>query len=203
MKKFFCLFVVMAFFAIVPTSAQGIYFGVKGGVNNSKLAVDLEGVECKSGYGWFVGPTLKIDILPFLGVQAAAFYDQSSSKIEDVTIKRKSVLVPLDARLNLKLSPESGIFLTTGPQFGFNVGDDDYNIFGSNSSQAKENINSVFQLKKSMFSWNFGAGLMVSKQLELGFVYTLGLTKTAELEHLSKDDKPKSRGWMASATLFF
>ena len=203
MKKIFGLFIVMAMFATVPTSAQGIYFGVKGGLNNTKLAVDLDGVDSESGYGWFVGPTLKIDILPFLGVQASAFYNQSNSKVEDVKITRKSILVPLDARLNLMLSPAAGIYLSTGPQFGFNVGDDDYNIFGSNSSQAKENINNTFQLKKSMFSWNFGAGLMMSKQLELGIVYSLGISKTAEIEHLTKEDKPKTKGWMASATLFF
>ena len=93
-----------------------------------------------------MGPTLKIDILPFLGVQAAAFYNQSNCKIVDEKIKQKSILVPIDARLNLKFDSEkaTGIYLSTGPQFGFNVGDADYNIFGSNSSEAKDKIYAAF-----------------------------------------------------------
>ena len=202
MKKNLFLLIV-ALFAIVPASAQGIFFGVKGGVNNTRLGVDCEGLNTKSGYGWFVGPTLKIDILPFLGVQGSVFYSQNNCKIEDEKIKQKSILVPIDVRLNLKINEEAGLFLSTGPQVGFNVGDADYNIFGSNSSEAKENIKSTFQLSKSTFNWNFGAGVSLTKNIELGIIYSLGLGKTGELEHLTKEDKPKSRGWAASATLYF
>jgi hypothetical protein len=205
MKKQLISLFVMAFLAIVPASAQGIFFGVKGGMNNTRMGIDMEGISTKSGYGWFVGPTLKIDILPFFGVQAAALYNQSNCKILDEKIKQKSILVPIDARLNLKFNSEksTGIYLSTGPQFGFNVGDADYNIFGSNSSEAKENVKSTFQLKKSIFSWNFGIGVMASKHFELGALYSLGLTTTGELEQLTKDDKPKSRMWNISATWFF
>ena len=203
MKKGFCTLIVLALFAVLPSYAQGVYFGVKGGVNNSKFGIDLEGVSSKSGYGWFVGPTLKVDILPFLGLQAAAFYDQSSSKVNDVSIKQKNVIVPIDARLNLNLAPGSGIFLSTGPQFNFNVGDKNYNILGSNSGEARDNINSTFQLKESTFCWNFGAGIMLTKNVELGYVYSIGLGKTGELEHLKKEDKPTSKSWRASLTLFF
>jgi hypothetical protein len=54
-----------------------------------------------------------------------------------------------------------------------------------------------------MFSWNFGAGVMLSKHLELGIVYTVGITKTGDLKNVKKDDKANSKGWMASATYFF
>lgn len=202
MKKTLLL-TVMAFFAISMASAQGIYFGLKGGLNNTRIGVDMEGFETKSGYGWFAGPTLKIDILPFLGVQGAAFYDQSKAEIEGVSIKRKSIIVPLDVRLNLGIAGGAGIFLSTGPQFGFNVGDKDFNIFGKHSGEAKDNVNSTFQLRNSSFSWNFGAGVMLTKHLELGYVYSLGIGKTGELKDLTKEDKPSSRTWRASVTMFF
>lgn len=202
MKKIFVTMLVMAFFATVA-SAQGIYFGVKGGVNNTKLHTDMEGVTLESDYGWFVGPTLRIDILPFLGVQGSAFYSQNQSKLNGVKIKQKSVIIPIDARLNIPVNEETGIYLSTGPQFGFNTGDDDYNIFGSNSGEAKDNIKNTFQLKKSMFSWNFGAGISLTKHIELGFVYSVALAKTGEIKDLKKEDKAKSRGWLASATFYF
>ena len=203
MKKLFVSIIVMAFFAVIPASAQGIYFGVKGGVNNSKFNLDY--VSTKSGYGWFVGPTLRIDILPCLGIQGAVFYNQANSKVNDVDIKQKSILVPIDARLNLPVSPKVGLFISTGPQFGFNTGDKDFNIFSSGDqyAQVKDNYNETFQLKKSMFSWNFGAGVMLTKHFELGIVYTVAIAKTGELKNLKEGDKAKSKGWMASGTIYF
>ena len=61
-----------------------------------------------------------------------------------------------------------------------------------------------------MFNWNFGIGAMLSKHLEVGGVYSLGISKTGELEaEIDKakannnDLKPKSRSWKVGVTLFF
>ena len=197
MKKAISILFVMALMAVTNVQAQGIYFGFKGGLNNTKLNTDLENVNTKSGYGWFIGPTLKVNILPFLGVQAAALYSQTSSKINDERIKQKSVLVPLHLRLNLQIGAESGLFLATGPQFAFNVGDDEF------SWKDTSTYNTTFQLRKSNFSWNFGVGVTLIKNVELSFDYSLGLAKTGDLEHLSKDDKPKSKMWAAGLTWLF
>ena len=201
--KHIVLLVMMVCCGVTSASAQGVYFGVRGGLNNTKLGIDMEGIDSERGYGWFFGPTLKIDILPFLGIQGAAMYSQNNSKIEGTKIKQKSIVVPIDARLNLLLVPETGLFLSTGPQFSFNTGDNDYNILGSNSSDAKDNIKSTFQLQKSTFSWNFGIGAMLAKRLELSYVYSIGIGKTGDLKNLTKEDKPKSKTWMASATFYF
>ena len=40
MKKFFVLMVVMAVTAVMPASAQGVKFGVKGGLNNTEMKFD-------------------------------------------------------------------------------------------------------------------------------------------------------------------
>ena len=196
--------VVMAMFAVMPASAQGIAFGVKGGVNITKMSIDDEAVKSESGVGFFVGPTLKLDILPFFGVQGSIFYEQANSKVAGEKIKRQSVIVPIDARVNLKLNEEAGIYLTTGPQFGFNVGEDE---FTWNESSSYKN---TFQMKKSMFNWNFGIGAMLTKKIEVGAVYSLGISKTGELEdELNKakannnELKPKSSTVQISATLFF
>lgn len=196
--------VVMAMFAVMPVSAQGIAFGVKGGVNITKMSIDDDAIKSEAGVGFFVGPTLKIDFLPFLGIQGSVFYEQANSKVEGEKIKRQSIIVPIDARINLKLNEEAGIYLTTGPQFGFNVGEDE---FTWNETSSYKN---TFQMKKSMFNWNFGAGVMLSKKIEVGAVYSLGIAKTGELEseiNKAKDNnnelKPKSSAWQISATLFF
>ena len=71
MKKTIVSMVVMAMFTVMPASAQGIAFGVKGGVNGTKMSIDNDAVKSETGIGFFVGPTLKIDFLPFFGVQGA------------------------------------------------------------------------------------------------------------------------------------
>jgi len=203
MKKSIITMVVMAMFAVMPANAQGIAFGVKGGVNITKMSIDNDAVECESGVGFFAGPTLKIDFLPFLGVQGSIFYEQANSKVSGEKIKRQSIIVPIDARVNLKFNEESGIYLATGPQFGFNVGEDE---FTWNESSSYKN---TFQMKKSMFNWNFGIGAMLTKKFEVGVVYSLGIAKTGELEAEidrakanNNELKPKSSTVQISATLF-
>jgi hypothetical protein len=204
MKKLFVSLAVMAMFAVMPASAQGIAFGVKGGVNSTKMSIDDDAVKSESGIGFFVGPTLKIDFVPFLGVQGSVFYEQANSKVNGEKIKRQSIIVPVDLRLNLKFNEEAGLYLTTGPQVGFNVGEDE---FKWNETSSYHN---TFQMKKSMFNWNFGVGVMLSKHLEVGAVYSLGIAKTGELEseiNKAKENnntlKPKSKTLQFSATFFF
>ena len=204
MKKTIISVVVMAMFAVIPASAQGIAFGVKGGVNISKMSIDNDAVECESGVGFFVGPTLKIDFLPFLGVQGSLFYEQANSKVDGEKIKRQSIILPIDLRVNLKLNETAGLYLATGPQFGFNVGDSEF-VWNETST-----YKSTFDFNKSMFNWNFGIGAMLTKKIEVGVVYSLGISKTGELEaEINKakannnELKPKSSTVQISATLFF
>lgn len=204
MKKNIISMVVMAMFAVMPANAQGIAFGVKGGVNFTKMSIDDDAVKSESGVGFFIGPTLKIDFLPFLGIQGAVMYEQANSKVDGEKIKRQSIIIPIDARVSFKFKEGAGIYLATGPQFGFNVGDSE---FTWNDTSTYKN---TFQMKKSMFNWNFGAGAMLSKHLEVGVVYSLGISKTGELEaEIDKakannnELKPKSSTWQISATYFF
>ena len=184
MKKTIVSMVVMAMFAVMSANAQGIAFGVKGGVNGTKMGIDDDAVTSEAGIGFFVGPTLKIDFLPFLGVQGALMYEQTSSKVDNEKIKRQSIIVPIDLRLNLKFNEDAGMYLATGPQVAFNVGDKDF------SWNDKESYKDAFQMKKSMFSWNVGIGAMLSKKFEVGFVYSLGISKTGDLEAEVERQRP-------------
>ena len=187
MKKTIISMVVMAMFAVMPANAQGIAFGVKGGVNFTKMSIDDDAVKSESG-----------------GIQGAVMYEQANSKVDGEKIKRQSIIIPIDARVSFKFKEGAGIYLATGPQFGFNVGDSE---FTWNDTSTYKN---TFQMKKSMFNWNFAAGAMLSKHLEVGVVYSLGISKTGELEaEIDKakannnELKPKSSTWQISATYFF
>ena len=200
MKKTIISMVVMAMFAVLPASAQGIAFGVKGGANITKMSIDNDAIECKSGVGFFIGPTLKIDFLPFLGIQGSIFYEQANSKIEGEKIKRQSIIIPIDARVNLKFNEDAGIYLATGPQFGFNIGDKDKK-FGADE----------WTMNSSTLSGNIGLGLILMDHLQISANYNIALGKTGEYKEQSTGDQVKeifksegkSNAWQIALAYYF
>ena len=95
--------------------------------------------------------------------------------------------------------------MPAGPQFAFNVGDKEFGL----NAEGRENIEGTFQLKKSAFSVNLGAGLYLSKHLEIGFTYNIAVGSTADASWKAATDaafhnddtKPKS--WQISAAYLF
>lgn len=204
MKKFFVLMVVMAVTAVMPASAQGVKFGVKGGLNNTEMKFDESVFDAENRFGWFAGPVVKIDLpITGLGVDIAGLYDQRETKVNDEKIQQKSILVPINARLNLGLGDAAGIYVAAGPQFGFNIGDDEFKW------KDKDNYERTFQLKKSSFSVNLGAGLYLSDHFEVGFTYNIAMGKTADatfkdaIKTATTNDDTKAKAWTISACYYF
>ena len=169
----------------VTVQAQGIKFGVKGGLDIVNLSFDEKVFETSNKTGWFIGPSLKVSLpVPGLGVDIAALYDQKKSEINNETITQKSIIVPVNARFSFGVGSMASIYLAAGPQFGFNVGDDEF-------KWTTNGVQNTFQLKKSAFSLNLGAGVTLMKHLEIGFAYNIGLGKTADVtvEQASQDIK--------------
>lgn len=194
-----------------PASAQSLSFGVKGGLNVTDMSFDKDVVESSNRAGFFIGPTLQVGLpLPGLGVDISGLYDQKESKVEDETIKQQSIIVPVNVRYKIGLAGQAGIYLAAGPQFGFNVGDDQYTFKSvtTDASGAKENVESTFQLKKSIFSINLGAGVYLTKHLEVGFTYNIALGKTGDMTFGKavdniKEDEGTAKTWSVSAALLF
>jgi opacity protein-like surface antigen len=204
MKKFFVLMVVMAVTAVMPASAQGVKFGVKGGLNNTEMKFDESVFDAENRFGWFAGPVVRIDLpITGLGVDIAGLYDQRETKVNDEKIQQKSILVPINARLNLGLGDAAGIYVAAGPQFGFNIGDDEFKW------KDKDNYENTFQLKKSSFSVNLGAGVYLSDHFEVGFTYNIAMGKTADasfkdaVKTATTNDETKAKAWTISACYYF
>lgn len=206
MKKILTSMIILAALAVMPANAQ-FKFGVKGGLNSSSLKIDYENLKSKSAEGWFVGPTVKASFplgVVNIGADGAVFYDERRSKVEmddaEETIKRKSIIIPLNVRMNFSLIKILGAYVATGPQFGFNVGHDNFKVTDFSSVQ------NTFQIKKSQFSWNVGVGLTLFSHLELGVTYNFAIGKTGELKDMSKSDiidSAKQKTWMFSAAYYF
>ena len=98
MKKFFSVFMiaVCCMALAMPAQAQLIKFGVKGGVNLSKLK--FEGMKDNST-GFFFGPMAEITIPVIgLGVDGALLYSQKGDKMEGLDMKQSGLDIPVNLK---------------------------------------------------------------------------------------------------------
>lgn len=203
-KLFTAIVMAVALFTAIPSQAQ-IKFGVKGGLNVTKMSVSSDVYSADNNNGFFIGPTVKFTLpIVGLGIDAAALYDQRkgslvsrNDKSEDV--KFKSINVPVNLRWNIGLGSLAGIYLAAGPQFGFALGD--FSDAWDSNFYKKENMN---------VSINLGAGLSLLKHLELGFTYniqtkdTYSITENYAGGSLGREITDiKTNAWQISAAYYF
>ena len=204
MKKVIAL-VVLAAAMSLTAQAQGIKFGVKGGLNITKMSFSEDVFSSDNKTGFFVGPSLKLSLPMGFGADIAALYDERSADItgvsgnvgtasstaSDETIKQKSIQIPLNLRYNIGLGSMAGVYLAAGPQFGFPVAD---KIFETKVGE--------YRLRDANLSINFGAGLTLMGHLELGLTYNLAAGKSGEFKNLDDIDT-HNNAWQISAAYYF
>jgi opacity protein-like surface antigen len=190
MKKILTLVVLFAV-VTMTAQAQGVKFGVKGGLNITKMTFSEDVYKSDNQTGFYIGPTVKISLPLGFGVDIAALYDQRSAKVEDTDIKQKSLNIPVNARYNIGLGNKAGIYLTAGPQFGFPVSDKVYD------TEVGE-----YRLKDANLSINFGAGLTLLGHLEIGFTYNLAAGKSGEFTGYDDVDT-HNNAWQIGAAFYF
>ena len=208
MKKVLFILVAMLLMEVAPSGARGLSFGLKGGINTTDMNFDNHILDANYRCGWFIGPAVRIDLpITSLGVDIAGLYEQREVGLNGSVVRQESVVVPVNLRLDFGVSDNLGIYLALGPQFGFNVGNDEFDL------RDKEIVNSTFQLKKSAFSLNLGAGVFLSKYLEVGLSYNIAMGKTGDAsfkqaiktvtnEETYSDDS-YAKTWALSAAIYF
>ncbi len=183
MRKYFGIIALaLAFVMTLPAQAK-FGFGVKGGLNVSKVKFDKSIMDGDNRAGFFIGPTAEFTIpLLGLGVDASLLYNNRSIKAvmtekpdggiieyEKETQHLHYLDIPINLKYTLGLGSMAAIYAATGPQFSFNVGDGKL-------------FNNSYKLNKSDFSWNIGAGVKLFKHLQVGYNYNIAIGKTAELK---------------------
>lgn len=178
MKKLFGLVLGALLLLAAPAQAQ-VKFGLKAGLNVSKVKLDKEVFDSKNRTGFFVGPMVEFSIpLVGLNLDAALLYDNKVVGVkgeagDDIEIDKDETLQYLDIPINLKyvigLGSMSSVYVATGPQFSYNIGD-------------KKLFDNSYSLKSSQFSWNFGAGVKLVQHLQVGYNFNLGMGNTADVK---------------------
>lgn len=188
MKKVFgILMMAVALMMAAPAQAQLIKFGLKGGVNFSKLDTDAKILDnfTDNTTGFFVGPMMEVTLpLIGLGVDGAVLYSQRGKG----DLKQQGLEVPLNLKYTIGLGSMFGIYLAAGPDFYFNFKDVDGFINGG-KNPAK---------KTTQVAINVGGGLKLLRKLQLGVNYQIPVTNAYEW-----DRDVKMKGWQASLAYIF
>ena len=205
MKKILSTLMLAVSLLAATTAQAQIKFGLKGGLNVTDMSLSSKVIDKSNQTGFFIGPTVKFTLpLVGLGIDAAALYDQRDAELNDEKVSQKNINIPINLRYNIGLGSLAGIYVAAGPQFGFNVGD-------KNFGWGPEEYKNTFQMKKSNFSINLGAGLSLLKHLEVGFTYNIACGNTGEMsvfkvaegavEQVVKGSK--TNAWQVSAAYYF
>lgn len=190
MKKFLStlLVAVFALFMAVPAQAQLIKFGVKGGVNMTKIDFD-NGKDKMAGF--FIGPMAEVTIpVVGLGVDASLLFSQKGIKADDDATKQLGLDIPVNLKYTIGLGSTLGIFVAAGPDFFFDFKGDD----------------GGYEKKKAQVGVNVGAGVKLLKHLQIGINYNIPIG-----DHFSVKDtgealikgNGKDKTWQISAAYIF
>ena len=182
MKKLVVV-LMMELLLISPANAQ-VRLGIKGGMNLSKLTFDKDVVSSNNRAGFFVGPIFYVDLpfLPGFGFDLAAIYDRKGTTmtavIDDQKYEKKGYVqfldVPIDINYKISFTGGFAIYGSTGPQFSFNLKQDDFKTIVDQRAN--------YKIKDSNFSWNVGFGMEIIRHFRLGYNYNIALGDWAEVK---------------------
>ena len=171
MKKMISvLMVAICLMMAAPAQAQ-LHFGVKGGLNISKLSFSKDALKGDNKTGFFVGPMAEFTV-PIIGVGAdiAALYSQTelAAKGYNTDVKLKTIEIPVNLKWSFGFGSMLGAYIAAGPQFGFNIGN-------------KKGFMD-YELKKNNTTFNVGAGIKLIRHLQVGVNYNFVLSHTATID---------------------
>ena len=203
-KNILSLAVIVAALAFAMPSQAQIKFGVKTGLNVNSFSVKNlpSNVDKKNRNGFFAGVTADVTIpLVGLGADISLLYDNRCIGLggiaEDIeyidgepvssssyyTKKHKTfhyISLPINAKYTIGLSSLASVYIATGPQFSWNIGDRHWRF---------DEMDEGWELKNSQFSWNVGCGATVLSHVRVGYNYNIALGNTAELKWENESQK--------------
>ena len=209
MKRFFTLLLV--FLAVSVGTQAKIKFGARGGYNVAKMSFDNNLFSSSNKNGFYVGPTLKIDLVLGFDIDASALYNQTSvsaslnEKRADasdtpVELTRKTFALPINLRKGFGFGDNLSVFVFAGPQFDFSL----------NKNFDIDDV-TKWTWSDSMTSINVGVGGMFFQHLEVKVNYNIPCGKTGDFkwkdsstyDEAYKSYQGKTGVWQIGAAIYF
>ena len=180
-----------------------IRIGVKGGLNLAKVAFTTDAIKADNFTGFQLGPILELSTTSGFGIDAAVLYSQQGLKIKKTSLEEKvsTLDVPINLKLKFSVLDQAGVYLAAGPYASFKI-DDETTISA---------IKTQWKMKEFGVGLNFGAGLELLKNLQIGVNYQMALNDdyrnllSAMTNETINADKlnAKTRIWSITTAIFF
>ena len=171
--------VAVALMMAAPAQAQLIKFGVKGGLNMTKL--DAEGLKSDNSTGFFIGPMAEITLpIVGLGVDGAVMFSQRGKD----EFKQQGLEIPVNLKFSFGLGSMLGAYVAAGPDFFYNF--KDLKVEGG-------------EAKKAQVALNLGAGVKLLRKLQVGLNYQIPMGNSFEIENVDI----KNKTWQVSLAYMF
>lgn len=200
MKRVFSILALVLAMAWASQAHAQFKLGVVGGMNLTSLSFDKsKNFDSENRCGWFLGPkvTFTLPIIG-LGIDASVQYMNRRMNVEvdngGVSLSESKNLQTIEIPLNLRYSFGFGsiaaVYLATGPQFGYNIG-----------NKLLEGV----KLKEANTTWNVGVGARLLGHLEVGATYNIALSKFGKIYDFvsSSSNGFKSNTWQVQVGYFF
>lgn len=156
-------------------AAQGVKFGVVGGMNLTKLKISTSGEGAQGKYfgsdnqtGWYIGGKMRAWAALGIGADVAVEYSKRTLDINGENRNYHTLEIPVNLRYQIGLLRLLDVYVATGPQFGFAFKNMRWENTLNGGNFSKENLNTT---------WNIGAGVMLMNRLEIGLGYNFALKK--------------------------
>jgi len=184
MKKWLLALAVMLT-TTLSASALGPKLGLTGGYNLSWTKVNSAAfsnlVNGGSGAGWFIGPKVDLDLILGLHLDGALVYNQRKFSVSqdgkaDFSQTYSSLDIPVNAKYRFTISG-IGVYASTGPQFSFSMGSKNISV---SNWEIQDGETPLFKRSNLSTTWNFGAGVVLAKNFELGLGYNVAVGKSGE-----------------------
>ncbi len=172
MKRFIIALALVVFMA-GAVNAEGMMFGIKGGLNLANLSGDIEDVKIKMAFGG--GVWMNYAINEAFSVQPELFFMMKGAKADvddiDAGIRANYIDIPVLAKYAIPMEGDFGINLFAGPYLAFLMSAEEY--YEDEDADIKDDLESLD------YGLVFGAGF--DYKLESGVItfdarYALGLT---------------------------
>ncbi len=158
-RTFKTIAATFALLTIATVADAAFYFGGKAGVNSSRVrhkSGDYTIIYNDYKTGVLIGPTIELTFMrETFGLEASALY----SKRGDDEWEQKGIEVPLNLRYYFFDLPLFSFFGSAGPDFYFNMNDDDNGL----------------EKKSAEVSLSLGGGVKVASIVDVGVNYLIPL----------------------------
>ena len=191
MKKILsALFVAVCCMAMAMPAQAQVSFGVKGGLNLSKMDWKIADTTInnvkENSTGFFIGPMIEATVpIVGLGVDGAVMYSQRGSG----ELKQQGIEVPINLKYSIGVGDMAAIFFAAGPDFYFNLKDVD--IKGVDKKDAQVGL-------------NLGAGVKLINHVQIGVNYQFALGNSFDIKSITNANvKNKLNTWQISLAYLF